>query len=108
MERTGKEQRRELRARMSQRLRIRIPDSDHPAEICTAHNLSRSGLYFVTSSTHYLPGMEICVTRNFDPDDQMSTEETANIVRVDSLRGDRKGVAIQVIIDSDASRATKK
>jgi len=93
---------------MSQRLRIRIPDSDHPAEICTAHNLSRSGLYFVTSSTHYLPGMRICVTRNFDPDDQMSTEEMANIVRVDSLRGDRKGVAIQVIIDSDASRATKK
>jgi len=108
MERTGKEQRRELRARMSQRLRIRIPDSDHPAEICTAHNLSRSGLYFVTSSTHYLPGMGICVTRNFDPDDQMSTEETANIVRVDSLRGDRKGVAIQVMADSNPNRATKK
>jgi hypothetical protein len=93
----GKEQRRELRAKMSQRLRVRIPDSDHPAEICQAHNLSRSSLYFVTPSTHYLPGMNIHVIRNFDPDDQMSTEEMANIVRVDNLRGDRKGVAIRVL-----------
>jgi hypothetical protein len=96
MVRPENEQRREPRARVSQRLRIRIPDSDHPTEICTAQNLSRSGLYFVTSFTHYLPGMKICVTRNFDPEDHMSTEETANIVRVDSLRGDRKGVAIRV------------
>ena len=54
MERTRKEQRRQLRAKISQRLRVRVPDSD-----------------------------------------QMSTEEMANIVRVDSLGGDRKGVAIQ-------------
>lgn len=64
----GKEQRRELRAKVSQRLRVRIPDSDHSAEICQAHNLSRSGPYFVIASTHYLPGMNICVIRNFDPD----------------------------------------
>ena len=56
MERTRKEQRRQLRAKISQRLRVRVPDSD-----------------------------------------QMSTEEMANIVRVDSLGGDRKGVAIQVL-----------
>jgi hypothetical protein len=97
MGQAGKEQRRELRARVSQRLRIRIPDTDHPAEICPAHNVSRAGLYFVTSSTHYLPGMKVCVIRNFDPDDQMNTEEMGNIVRVDSLRGDRKGVAIRVL-----------
>jgi hypothetical protein len=97
MGQTGKERRRELRARVSQRLRIRIPDTDHPVEIYTSYNLSRSGLYFVTSSTHYLPDMKVCVIRNFDPDDQMSTEETGNIVRVDSLRGDQKGVAIRIL-----------
>jgi hypothetical protein len=96
MGQTGNNQRRELRARMSQRCRIRIPDTDHPAEICSARDVSRSGLYFVTHSTHYLPGMKVCVIRNFDPDDQMSTEEIGDIVRVDSLRGDRKGVAIQL------------
>jgi hypothetical protein len=96
MEQTENNQRRELRARMSQRWRIHIPDTDHPAEICSARDVSRSGLYFVTYSTHYLPGMKVCVIRNFDPDDQMSTEEIGDILRVDSLRGGRKGVAIQL------------
>jgi hypothetical protein len=97
MRREEKEQRREPRARMSLRLRICISDSVPPAEICTAHNLSKSGVYFVTPSTHYLQGMKVCVIRNFDPDDQMSVEELGQIVRVDSLSGDRKGVAIQIL-----------
>ena|ERR1700674_2093248 len=96
MEQTENNQRRELRVRMSQRWRIHIPDTDHPAEICSARDVSRSGLYFVTYSTHYLPGMKVRVIRNFDPDDQMSTEEIGDILRVDSLRGGRKGVAIQL------------
>ena len=91
------EKRRELRARISQRWQIRIPDTDHPVEICTTHNVSRCGLYFVTSSTHYLSGMKVCVIRNFDPHDQMATEEIGTIVRVDTLKGDRKGVAIRVL-----------
>ncbi len=97
MRREGQERRREPRVRLSQRLRIRIPQTGHPSEICTTHNVSRSGLYFVAYSTHYLSGMKVGVIRNFDPDDQMSTEEMGNIVRVDSLSGDRKGVAIQVL-----------
>jgi len=97
MRRVGEERRRELRARVSQRWRIRIPDSDHPPEICTTQNVSRCGLYFLTSSTHYLPGMTVRVIRNFDPDDQISTEEMGKIVRVDSYEGGRKGVAIQVL-----------
>jgi hypothetical protein len=97
MGRSGKERRRELRARVAQRWRIRIPDTDHPPEICATHNVSRCGLYFLTSSTHYLPGMTVCVTRNFHPDDQISTEEIGKIVRVDSYEGGQKGVAIQVL-----------
>ncbi|MBZ5644149.1 MAG: PilZ domain-containing protein [Acidobacteriia bacterium] len=92
-----KEQRRELRARVAQRWRIRIPDTDYPPEICTTHNVSRCGLYFLTSSTHYLPGMTVCVIRNFDPDDQLIVEEVGTIVRVDSYNKDQKGVAIQVL-----------
>ena len=88
--------RRELRARISQRCRIRIPDTDKPAEMCSARDISRSGLYFVTQSAHYLAGMKVCVIRNFDPDDQMNTEEIGQIIRVDSLRGDRKGLAVRL------------
>jgi hypothetical protein len=98
MRRAGKEQRREVRVRVSQRLWIRVADSDHPAETCTAGNVSRSGLYFITSSTHYFPGTKVYVVRNFDPDDRMSAEEIGKIVRVDSLSGDRMGVAIQILV----------
>jgi hypothetical protein len=93
----GKEQRTELRARVSQRLRIRVPETDHPAEICSTHNVSRCGVYFVTSSTHYLLDMKVHLIRNFDPDDQMNVEELGKIVRVDDLSGDRKGVAILIL-----------
>ena len=97
MGRSGKKRRRELRARVAQRWWICIPETDHPPEICMTHNVSRCGLYFLTSSTHYLPGMTVSLIRNFDPEDQLSKEEMGRIVRVDSLSGDRKGVAIQVL-----------
>ena len=35
--------------------------------------------------------------RNFDPHDQMATEEIGAIVRVDTQKGDRKGMAIRVL-----------
>jgi hypothetical protein len=97
MERSGKERRRELRARVAQRWRIRIPDTDHPPEICTTHNVSRCGLYFLTSFALYLPGITVCVIRNFHPDDQISKEEIRKIVRVDRYEGGQKGVAIQIL-----------
>jgi|SRR5579862_3440033 len=97
MRRVGKERRREPRARVAQRWRVRIPDTDHPAEICTTHNVSRCGLYFLTSSTHYLRGMTVCVIRGFHPDDHISKEEIGKIVRADSYEGGRKGIAIQVL-----------
>jgi hypothetical protein len=96
MRRVGEERRRELRARVAQRWRIRIPDTDHPPEIWTTQNVSRCGLYFLTASTHYLPSMTVCVIRNFHPDDQISEEEVGKIVSVDNYGG-QKGVAIQVL-----------
>jgi hypothetical protein len=81
---------------VAQRWRIRIPDSDYSPEICTMHNVSRCGLYFLMSSTHYFPGMTVYVTRNFDPDDHLSTEEECTIVRVDTYQGDQRRVAPQV------------
>ena len=88
------ERRRELRVKLSQRWRIRIPDTDFPVEVCTTNNISRCGLYFVTYSTHYLAGMDVYVIRNFQPHDQALMEEEGTILRVDTLKGERYGVAI--------------
>jgi hypothetical protein len=91
-----KDRRRVLRARMYQRWRIRVPDSDLPVEFCATRDVSRSGLYFVTSSTHYIIGMKVCVVRNFDADDQMSVEEAGEVVRVTRLKDNKRGVGIHI------------
>ena len=91
-----KNRRRVLRARMYQRWRIRVPDSDLPVEFCAAHNVSRSGLYFITSSAHYVIGMKVCVIRNFDADDQMSVEEAGEVVRVTHLKDNKRGIGIRI------------
>ena len=87
----------ELRSEVPERWHIRIVDSDLPAEICITHNVSRCGLYFVTSSTSYAPGMRLCVIRNFDPDRCMAAEEMGEILRVDPLRDNNVGVAMRIL-----------
>jgi hypothetical protein len=80
----------------SERWRIRIVGSDLPPEICTTNNVSRCGLYFVTTSTHYTPGMRLCVIRNFDPARGTTAEEMGEVLRVDLLMDGRVGVAIRI------------
>ena len=85
----------ELRSFVSECWRIRIVDSDLPPEICTTNNVSRCGLYFVTTSTHYTLGMRLYVIRNFNPA-SMAAEEMGEVLRVDLMMGGRVGVAIRI------------
>ena len=82
------------RARVSQRIRVRPIDPRHPEKICTTSNVSQSGLYFMTATGSYFPGMHVFVTRDVRPDDPASHEEKAIVVRVDSLGSGHVGVAI--------------
>jgi hypothetical protein len=88
-------QRQNPRAKVSQRLRVRPRAADSPAEIYLTLNVSRKGLCFVTASNGYFEGMEVCVTRNFQPNDPANREEDGTVVRVDKLRDGKWGVAIQ-------------
>jgi len=83
------------RAKLSQRVRVRPYHSCAPEEICVTQNVSRNGLYFETLQGHYFNGMSVCVTRNFHPDDLTSREEAGDVVRVESLKTGRWGVAIR-------------
>ena len=89
----------ELRSGVPERWHIRIVNSDLSAEICITHNVSRCGLYFVTSSTYYTPGMRLCVIRNFDPDLCMAAEEMGEIPRVYPLQDNKVGVAMRILKD---------
>ena len=96
MKSDGAERRREPRSKLAQPLRIRVLHADFPAETCKTANVSRSGLYFITSSNHYFPGMTIYVTRNYHPDDPMNKEEIAEVIRIDHLKDGRTGVAVRI------------
>ena len=86
------------RAKISLPIRIRPFDSRFAEEIGTTLNISRDGLYFVTSAGHYLElyfrNMKVHVIRNFQPNDPANQEEIGNIVRMEGPKDGKWGVAI--------------
>src|ERR1700739_1535647 len=94
----AKEYRLTPRENLSEPVRVRPCDSQYPEEICTSVNVSRNGLYLVTSTDYYFVGMNVIVTLNFGPDDPMHRERIGDVVRVDKLEGDKWGRAIRISI----------
>jgi hypothetical protein len=92
--------RRAPRAKISLPILVRPVDSKYPEEIATTLNMSRDGLYFVTSEVHYLEiyfrNMKVHVMRNFQPNDPANQEEIGDVVRVEGPRDGLWGVAIRV------------
>ena len=66
---TAKQERRKApRAKLSRCVRVRPFDFRLSEEVCMTANVSRSGLYIETTVGHYYAGMNVSVTRNFQPD----------------------------------------
>jgi arsenate reductase (thioredoxin) len=58
-------------------------------------NQSETGVYFMTATGRYFPGMHLVVTRDFRPENSTHRDEKAVVIRVESLGGGHVGVAIQ-------------
>ena len=86
---------------LSEPVRVRPCDTLYPEEICTTANVSRSGLYFVTSASYYYVGMNVVVTLNFGPDDPIHREQIGDVVRIDELDEDKWGVAIRILMHNN-------
>ena len=86
---------------LSEPVLIRPCDSIYPEEICTTANVSRNGLYFVTSASHYFVGMNVVLALNFGPEDRRHREQIGDVVRVDTLDGDKSGVAIRILLHNN-------
>ena len=84
------------RAKIAQTIMIWPEESSLAYEICDTENVSRDGLYFLTSALHYFVGMPIRVTRNFRPGDPMNREEHGDVFRVDRKNYGQFGVAIRI------------
>jgi len=86
------------RESLSEPVLVRPCDPQYPEEICTTLNVSRSGLYFVTSAEYYYIGMNVIVTLNFGPDDPRHREQIGDVVRMERLERNKWGVAIRILM----------
>ena len=89
------------RETLSEPVMVRPCDPLYPEEICTTANVSRSGLYFVTPTRHYVVGMNVVVTLNFGPDDPIHREQIGDVVRIDALDEAKWGVAIRILMHNN-------
>jgi hypothetical protein len=96
MEGELKERRHARRIEQKQVVRIRPFDPQFPPEYCTTFNLSQDGLYFATSAGHYVPGMNLYVTSDFQPGSPMNRSVSGTVVRVEELGNGQMGVAIHI------------
>ena len=97
------EQRRYTRSDLSLAVRIRPFDPSLPPEYCTTLNASEDGLYFPTVAGHYVLGMSVHVTTDFQPDSPLNTTFVGVVVRIDELESDKRGVAIHILSPSSAA-----
>jgi len=100
--RETRERRRRPRINLSQVVRIRPFDPNLPPEYCTTVNVSHDSIYFATSSDHYVPGMNVYVTSDYQPGSPLNRALTGLVVRVEKLDDDKWGVAIQTFSSSSS------
>jgi PilZ domain len=96
-----KERRLSPRENLSEPVRVRPCDPRYLEEVCPTLNVSRSGLYFVTSTGHYFPGMNVFVTLNYGPGDATQREQTGDVVRSQKLASGNWGVAIRILMQNN-------
>jgi hypothetical protein len=81
-----------IERRLYPRSGLSLVDSALPPEYCNSVNVSHTGVYFKTSSGHYLLGMEVYVTRDFVVAGPNRAEIMGAIVRIDKLEDNGFGV----------------
>jgi hypothetical protein len=95
---SSKERRQAPRENLSLAVRIRPCDPRYSGEVCTALNVSRTGVYFATSTDHYFPGMNVLVVLNYRAGDPLHRELMGDVVRLEKLDNDKWGVAIRILM----------
>jgi len=87
------------RAKLARKLRARPSDAyeDDFDEVASSVNISKRGMYFYSELPGYRVGLRLFVTYPFTaPNDPMKTEWVAEVVRVDQLSGNKRGIAIRL------------
>ena len=73
-------------------------DPRYREEVQPTENLARGGLYFVTSAKHYYLGMRVSLVAGYEPNDPCNAKSFGEIIRIDKLKDDRLGIAVQILL----------
>src|ERR1700739_3461290 len=92
------ELRRGRRAKLARPMRVRPsePRDDHFDDLPNSVNASKHGIYFVTKRSTYYKGMRVFVTFPYSPNDPMSSDYLAEVVRIDTLPNNKFGIAVDL------------
>jgi hypothetical protein len=90
------ERRRQSRTDCSQVVRVRPIDSRLSPDSGTTLNVSERGLYLSTVADHYAPGANVYLTSDFQSGNQIDYATEGIVVRVEKLKNQKWGVAIQI------------
>jgi hypothetical protein len=95
------DKRRSRRIRIGQPLKIRVLDpKDAFEERSVTKNVSREGIYFESTVAAYREGMRLYVTvPHHEPRSEQDREYLAQVVRVERLEQERRGVAVQFLTE---------
>ena len=93
---TEKNRRAGRRVKVSRRILIRPSDPRYKEEVTSSVNASRDGFYFTTQTKHYYVGMRLDVMLGYAPNDPCNITSFGEVVRIDRLKDDRFGVAVQI------------
>ena len=90
------------RCKITQLMRIRPsdPEKDHFDDLRGTASVSRTGVYFKTSTASYEIGMRLFVTMPYSHEGSaMGREYLAEVVRVDALANGMTGVGFKILME---------
>ena len=89
------------------RVRPSEPRDDHFEDLPNSVNASKHGIYFVSRLSNYYKGMRVFITFPYSPNDPMSSEYLADVVRIDSLPNGKFGIAVDLKMSVNMSSSFK-
>src|ERR1700722_18880516 len=84
---SGAERRTSPRAQLVRTIRIRGESPDFPVELRKTRDISRTGFFFATHSSHYHVGMRVYVVMGYQAGDPVIREWLGEVKRIEKLPG---------------------
>ncbi len=88
----------EHRARIEQPIRVRaVTDSDE-IDLCRTTNVSKSGLYFISSQHYYHVGMHVHLVLGYREGDPIVKEWVGEVLRIERRDDGQSGIAVRILL----------